>query len=63
MPCRKENLAEVFHIDDNIQVTHAQVLTYAVDSFFQTIRSRLWHLVHFLCASQVNYASSMLQLK
>ncbi|PCS24206.1 hypothetical protein [Candidatus Enterovibrio escicola] len=23
--------------------------------FLQTIRSRLWYLVHFLCAAQVNY--------
>ncbi len=27
---------------------------YTVDIFFQTLRSRLWHLVHFLCAAQVN---------
>ncbi len=25
----------------------------AVNSLFHTIRSRLWHLVHFLCAAQV----------
>ncbi len=25
----------------------------AVNSLFQTIKLRLWHLVHFLCAAQI----------